>query len=343
MPIFSVVMPVYNVEKYVKQAVQSVLEQTFLDFEIIIIDDGATDNSLATVKQFNDSRIKIISQNNRGLAAARNTGVRASSGKYIAFLDSDDLWSPLKLQLHYEHLENNKEVGVSYSPSVLIDGEGNSLGIIQHPKLKNISFKDIICRNPIGNGSAPVLRREVLETTAYSKYRNGEKEKCYFDESFRQSEDIEYWLRIASSSSYKFEGIQDELTFYRINMSGLSANLEQQLISWEKAISKTALSSPKIIARWRERARAYQLRYLARRAIKSGNSKTAITMLIKSFATDKGVVSEEPVKSTVTFISALMLYLLPKSTFSLIERIFCYSIRAVKGEYEVLLKYKVVN
>jgi len=110
----SVVMPVYNVEQYVGQAIQSILNQTFSDFELLIINDCSPDGSVEICRQFKDPRIKIIEhKKNRGLAGARNTGIRHSQGKYIAFIDSDDIWEPEKLSTHYDHLENDSALGVS--------------------------------------------------------------------------------------------------------------------------------------------------------------------------------------------------------------------------------------
>src|SRR4028118_491035 len=99
----SVIIPVYQVEKYIAAAVQSVLEQTYKDFELLIIDDGSTDRSLEICQQFSDPRIKIIRQQNQGVCAARNTGIRHAQTEYLAFLDGDDLWLPTKLEKHVEH------------------------------------------------------------------------------------------------------------------------------------------------------------------------------------------------------------------------------------------------
>jgi glycosyltransferase involved in cell wall biosynthesis len=87
-------MPVYNVERYVAQAVQSVLAQTYGDFELLIVDDGGQDRSVAICAGFDDPRIRILPQTNRGLAGARNTGILAARGQYVAFLDPDDRWLP---------------------------------------------------------------------------------------------------------------------------------------------------------------------------------------------------------------------------------------------------------
>src|SRR5690606_6986211 len=92
MPFFSVVIPLYNKEKYIKETLNSVLAQTFQDFEIIVVNDGSTDNSANQILQFKDKRIKVIDQQNQGAASARNQGIEISSSPYIALLDADDTW-----------------------------------------------------------------------------------------------------------------------------------------------------------------------------------------------------------------------------------------------------------
>ncbi|MEL7113470.1 MAG: glycosyltransferase family 2 protein, partial [Pseudomonadota bacterium] len=103
-PIVSVIMPVYNTAKYVQSAIESVLVQTLTDFELLIVDDAGQDNSIALCRAYDDPRVQIISQANRGLAGARNTGIRNARGQFIALLDSDDLWEAEKLEKHVAHL-----------------------------------------------------------------------------------------------------------------------------------------------------------------------------------------------------------------------------------------------
>ncbi|MFT6735282.1 MAG: glycosyltransferase involved in cell wall biosynthesis [Polaribacter sp.] len=312
----SVVMPVYNVEKYIRTAIVSVLNQSYKNFELIIVDDGSTDSSKSIYSQFADPKIKIIKQVNRGLAGARNTGIRAATGEYVAFLDSDDVWSKFKLESHVLHLNCNSHIGVSYSHSTLIDEAGNSLGINQAAKTRDINFRDIICRNPIGNGSSPVIRKSVLEEVSFQRIHKGKLERCYFDETFTQSEDVEYWMRIFVRSDLEFEGINKCLTQYRVNASGLSANLDKQLDSWTKVVDKIAVIAPKRISKWRSLARAYQLRYLARRAIKNGNSRYAIKLAFGALNCNFRILIQEPSKTATTLVASLFVWAIPKSFIS---------------------------
>lgn len=309
MPTVSVVMPVYNTAKYVTSAVKSVLAQTYSDFELLIIDDAGTDNAIALCRRFEDPRIRIISQENRGLAGARNTGIRNARGDYIAFLDSDDLWAPTKLARHVAHLKAAPSVGVSYAGSCLIDDHGHSLRITQSPKLKGITARDIFLRNPIGNGSAPVIRREVFDDIA--AFGRDRLELDFFDESFRQSEDIECWCRIALTTHWRFEGVKGALTYYRINEGGLSANVVRQFTTWLRVRAIVKQINPRFERKWGAYAEAYQLRYLARRCIRMGDGTMAWSLIRDAIKTCPKIILQEPAKSTTTIAAALMFRFLP--------------------------------
>jgi glycosyltransferase involved in cell wall biosynthesis len=316
LPIVTVVIPMFNVEKYIERCIISVLEQTFKNFEVICVDDGCSDNTLNILKQFTDPRLRLIKQQNRGLAGARNTGIQAAKGIYIALLDSDDCWASQKLIEHVAHLNNNPQVGVSYCPSLFIDENNNMMGVGQFPKLTDINFRDILCRNPVGNGSAPVIRRRLLEDISTTNQEQGRK--YYFDETLRQSEDIELWVRIALLNKWKFEGISTPLTYYRINDCGLSANLKNQFASWTLAMSKNEQTDTQLFKQLLPLARAYQLRYLARRAIHSGQSYLAIKLIHRALFEQPRILFEEPKRTIATYVCAL-LCLLPRSFYSSLE------------------------
>lgn len=317
--LISVIMPVYNVEAYVAQAIRSVLAQTHKRFELIIVDDGGQDASLAIARGFSDERIKIVSQQNRGLAGARNTGISHARGDYVALLDSDDCWDPAKLMLHAIHLRKNPDVDVSYSGSRLIDEDGRPLGVAMRPRLSGIDAGHILKRNPVGNGSAPVIRRTALDRVAHPHPEDASR-TCWFDESFRQSEDIEMWLRMAAGHGCKFEGISGLLTDYRIIGGGLSANIVRQYESWQRAIEKTRSYAPELLARHEDAAAAFQLRYLARRAIQLGDYAFARSLTRQALARYPAILLEEPRKTAVTALAALASLVLPSRLFATIAR-----------------------
>jgi len=316
----SVIIPVYGVEKFIAATVQSVLGQTYENFEILIVDDASPDNSVAVCEQFHDPRLRILRQANRGLAGARNTGIRHATGEYIAFLDGDDLWQPEKLAAHVAHLERSPEVGVSFSRSEFIDEAGASLHTYLMPKLQNITVEDLFRGSPIGNGSAAVLRREVLEAIAFEDSRHGSPEVCYFDEQFRRSEDIECWLRIVLQTPWKIEGLPEALTLYRVNAGGLSASLFKQLESWEQVLAKTRTYAPELVQRLEPMGMAYQYRYLARSAIRLKAASDAARLMRRSVTTYWPIVREEPKRTLLTFVAAHLLWLLPQPLYASLER-----------------------
>jgi glycosyltransferase involved in cell wall biosynthesis len=315
MKLVSVIVPVYNVEQYIAETIRSVLNQTYPHFELLIIDDRSPDASVEICQQFQDARIRIISQENRGLAGARNTGIRQAQGDYLAFLDGDDLWLPEKLAKHIEHLEASPQVGVSFSRSEFVDSQGQSMGIYQMPKLTEITPDHLLCRNPIGNGSAPVIRREVFAEIKFKSDLHGTVEYCYFDQSFRQSEDIECWFRIAAQTNWKIEGIPEALTLYRVNGEGLSANVLKQLDSWEQVIAKHRQHSPELLAQWEKPARAYQLRYLARRAVRLKDGYMAVKLVNRALTTYWKIIFTEPSRTLLTLAAAYLLKLMPLSFY----------------------------
>ncbi len=311
----SVIIPVYNAEKYVAATIQSVLSQTYENFEMLIIDDGSPDSSIEVCQQFTDPRIRIIRQANRGLPGARNTGIRHAKGDYLAFLDADDIWLPTKLEKHVNHLNNSPTAGISFCYSSFINQQGKPTGLYQKPhKLYDITPSYVLCRNPVGNGSAAVIRREVFEDIKFQDNMHGSVEDCYFDERLRHSKadatDIECWLRISIQTHWRHEGLPEALTLYRVNSGGLSANALKQLEALENVIEKTRCYAPDIIAHCEKAARAYHLRYTVRRLVSLGDGITAAKLFNQVLANHWRILLEEPGKTVLTGIAAYLLWLL---------------------------------
>jgi glycosyltransferase involved in cell wall biosynthesis len=317
-PTVSVIMPVYNVEAYVAASIKSVLDQTFRDFELIIVDDGGTDRSMTICRSFDDTRIRIISQLNRGLAGARNTGIAVARGRFIALLDSDDLFAPEKLALHVAHLDSSPDVGVSFSGAELISQTGQRLGVQQLPKLGRLTPKDVFCGRAILNGSIPVFRREMLEEGALPG--DGSDRHWYFDESLRRSEDVECWTRLALTSKFRFEALPGTLTLYRVNAGGLSADVVRQLDSWDQVCASIARLAPDFVAAHGKEARGRELRYLARRCVQMRDRGLGLTLALEAISHAPRLLWIEPAKTTSTLLSCLALRLLPQAAFNWLLR-----------------------
>ncbi|MFM6290642.1 MAG: glycosyltransferase family 2 protein [Microcystaceae cyanobacterium] len=321
MPTFSVIIPAYNIENYVAQALNSVLAQTFQDFEIILVDDGSFDHTISIIRQFTDPRVKLIQQENRGASSARNHGIRQSQGQYIAFLDGDDYWLPEKLERQLQHLESFPEVGVSFCRAAFIDDSGVPLGTYQMPQLTDLDAPAFLRSNAIGCGSTPIIRRQVLEAIQFQDNLHGELEVCYFDEHLQRSEDLELWLRILLKTSWKIEGIADPLVYYRINPNSLSSNILKEHESWEQVVEKVRSYAPEMIAQTENLARAYQFRYLSRRAIRLKDGKTAVQFINQALKSDAQVLWKEPRQTFITIIAAYLIQIFPRSLYLALEKV----------------------
>jgi glycosyltransferase involved in cell wall biosynthesis len=203
-PAVSVVMPVYNARTFVSKAIESVLGQTFQDYELIVMDDGSTDGSREEVMKFGD-RLTYLSQVNQGGAGARNEGVKHTRGRYLAFLDADDIWYPTKLQRCFEVLEAAPDAAMACSTFTLMSFEGDVL--IPHMKLP--AAKGIYPRLLLGNFLSPqgsFIRREVFER--YAGY-------CAETNLY---EDWPLWARI--SRDHEVVWLDEPLFYYRSSKPG---------------------------------------------------------------------------------------------------------------------------
>lgn len=307
----SVVMPCYNVADTLEEAVNSVLAQTHQNFELILIDDGSTDGATPELCDSfaRDKRVRVIHQENTGLAGARNAGMREAVGEYIALLDSDDLFEPEKLEAHVAHFQLQPELGLSFSYSRFISDEGKKLPMIQGGRVTEIEPAHVLCRNPIGNGSAAVLRRTALYDVAPPGAQSGEDQQGnFFDRELRQSEDVEFWLRLITTTRWKIGGISQPLTRYRLSNGGLSANTGEQLATWEAFLRKASSYAPELVGEFGGRARAYQLRYLCRRSIQLRRPSQAVGYLVAAFREDLAILWQEPARTLGTAAACLLAY-----------------------------------
>lgn len=307
MPHVSIVVPAFNTLKTLPETVSSLLAQTYTDFEIIVVDDGSTDGTAAWVEAQPDPRVRLFRQVNRGLAGARNGGIIAAEGELIGFCDGDDLWEPEKLGKHVAYLADHPEIGVSYSASLLVDEANRSLGIIQAPRTADVAAHHILLRNPVGNGSAPIIRAATLHDIGYQP--KGDARMWYFDENLRQSEDIECWIRIALTTAWGFGGLSEPLTRYRIVSGGLSANLDKQFATWTKMADKVSMIAPEFAQKWLPAAEAYQRRYLARRAVSLGDGKAALRLQMQGYAKSLHPLFFEPRKTISTLAASVVMVL----------------------------------
>lgn len=298
----TVIIPTYNMEKYIARTMYSVLNQTYKNYEIIVVSDNSTDSTNTIVEDFikkYDNISLIVNEKNEGVSASRNKGILEAKGEYVAFLDADDLWKTKKLETHVKFLQDNPEVGMSFDCSVFIDDKDRRLGLYQIPKkFKEITPNYILCRNPCSNGSAVVARTELMKNNL-------------FDENLINSEDVECWLRFCLSGG-RIEGINQLLTCYRVRENSASSNVGNQMNSLESLFNKTKTYAPELVRDYGELCKAYNLRFMARRSFKDGNNFIALQYFKMAVNTDKRIFLEEPKKTSVTLIAIVLSLLLPR-------------------------------
>lgn len=222
----SVIIPTRNRAGMLQAAVASVLNQSFGDFELIIVDDGSEDNTRDVLCRFHDPRIRYIRHSeNHGEAASRNTGVSHSEGAYVAFLDDDDQWLPEKLRLQLDLMEKSPPTtGAVYSGFQVIDmARGVTLGE-WIPKKRGDIYKDLAFDNFVGTPSTVLLRRECF-------CRAG-----LFDEGIAYSLDYDMWIRVARE--FHFDYIVKPLVKYHFHVDQISNNLEIKIRGKEALLKK---------------------------------------------------------------------------------------------------------
>ena len=282
-PQVSVILTTFNGASrgYLSEAIQSVLNQSFKDFELYLIDDGSTDNTKGECKRYlSDPRVYYIYQKNKGLAGARNTGIKASFGQFICFLDDDDIWKPDKLQKQIvfvrDQLNNIDDWGMVYTWVELIDEQGK---IISYTGSSNQGwiYRDLLFGNVLDAPSSVLIKREVFNKMGL------------FDEDFEKCEDWDMWLRI--SKYYQIFPVKEYLVQYREHINRLSSD-SKEMFYYENAVLKKALSTtPDDIDRQKVYASCYLNRSLAHFSL--GEYTDFRKMLRQGFRSSPKVVTLE--------------------------------------------------
>ncbi|QDO93144.1 glycosyltransferase family 2 protein [Formosa sediminum] len=226
-PLVSVVTPVFNAEKFIAQTIQSVISQTYTNWELILVDDGSVDKSLEIISDFQKKHSNIFlykNVQNSGAAITRNKGMAEAKGAYIAFLDADDFWLPEKLEIQIGLMES-RQLEVSFSSYNLMDANGNLLG--QHVQaLKKLTYNKLLKCNYIGN-----------LTGVYNAERLGK----IYTKNLRKRQDWLLWLEAVKRTKQPVIGIQEPLANYRLQPNSMSAN-KLGLIKYNYSVYKTGLN-----------------------------------------------------------------------------------------------------
>jgi glycosyltransferase involved in cell wall biosynthesis len=225
-PKVSVVMPVYNAEKYLAEAIESILNQTLTDFEFIIVNDGSTDDTLAIIENYQneDDRIKCYIQDNKGQSMALNVGVDAAVGQYIALMDSDDISLPTRLEEQVIFLESHTEYGIVGTWARTF---GNETKNIQHPTDNEIIKSYLLFFCPFIHPSVMIRRKYLLS------------KRLYYDTS-RLTQDYDLWVR--SSRYFKLANIPKILLNYRVHSQQISSVKINEMKNSRKEVHKDQIT-----------------------------------------------------------------------------------------------------
>jgi glycosyltransferase involved in cell wall biosynthesis len=228
MPAVSVIMPAYNVAPYIGDAIESVLNQTFSDLELLVIDDGATDGSGLIAESYasRDPRVRVSRQANAGISAARNHGLRLAAAPVIAILDSDDAWQPGYLQAQLSILEAHPDVDIVTGNAWFLGGPSNGLPARPWPDPRPVPTLAAMLADETAVFIMSIFRRRVYETIGG------------FDEALKTNEDYDFWLR-AAAAGFLFYRNDEPLGYYRQRDDSLSASELRMIRGIELVYHKT--------------------------------------------------------------------------------------------------------
>jgi glycosyltransferase involved in cell wall biosynthesis len=229
-PRVSAVIPTYNHACYVPGAVESVLAQSFDDLEVVVVDDGSTDETADVLRRLGE-RIRYIPLGHRGLAAARNAGIRAARGRYVAFLDADDLWLPDKVSMQVACLDREPAIGLVYCEAALFNEASPATTTphsywAHHPSGKTLPW---LLRQNVVPSPTPMVRRELFDQVGL------------FDETLSACEDWDMWIRIAQRSEFAY--VDRVLAKYRVHATNMSRDHERMMTNGLRVLEK-AFSAP---------------------------------------------------------------------------------------------------
>ncbi len=294
-PLVSVVIPAYNASQFIAETIDSVLAQSYSQFEMLIIDDGSTDKTVEIINQYcqQDRRVQLISQTNAGVSWARNRGAELSNGELVAFLDADDRWATHKLKTQVDFMAEHPEIAVCFGRIEFMRSDGALTGQRSNGRLTQIQPEHLLYENPTITTSNWMMRRTVSQTYGG------------FDPDMNYSEDVDYLLRIMLCGNEKIMGIDDVLTYYRTNDQGLSSDLYKMEDGWNRMIEKAKQYDFHLVNQHYSLAKAIHLRYFARRAIRLKlSSKVGIQYINRSLRTDWKILLKEPRRTILTCLAA---------------------------------------
>jgi glycosyltransferase involved in cell wall biosynthesis len=331
-------MAVYNREKFVDDAINSVVSQTYGNWELIVVDDHSTDGAVARIKDWmsKDSRIKaIFNSENEGIPATRNRGIRMASGKYIIFLDSDDVFRNNALQRMVDELDQQPDYGVVVAEFAVIDEQGKltgetSLERYGRPKLQaGLFFDELITRSFI---ICAMFRRELVQ-----------KFGIWRDETLKGADDWLFWLDLSAVTQFKY--LQEPLLCYRVHSSNVSITAKDTYAHDFMLIPDVIFSryAKRLTSKQRKALLETAAYYCERSSLETAKKRTvfyrSIITDIQKLESENAILQSElkTIKSELKAIKSGFMYRCVKSTSSKIDSVFPEG--SLRGKFRKWITY----
>lgn len=311
MPLISVILSVYNGSETIAETIKSVINQSFTDWELIIINDGSQDATLDVINSISDSRIQVFSHANSGQAFSNNRGLSLAKGEYISFIDADDLWTTDKLKDQLKSLQNNPEAAVAISWTDHIDKSGQFLRQGPHPTFNGDAYTKLLLEDYVGSGSNPLIRKQALD------------EVGNFEVSLAPAADWDLWLRLLAK--YNLVVVPHVQILYRQQSAG---SVTQNVLKMEqvslKTLERAFANAPESLQHLKKICLANRYKYLMAKALENYPTTKEGLIAFKCFV--KAILHNPSILTKSRFVSVLLIKILitiflPKQSRILIENL----------------------
>ncbi|MEM8504668.1 MAG: glycosyltransferase [Cyanobacteria bacterium P01_D01_bin.1] len=311
MALVSIIVPVYNGASTIRETLDSVLQQSFDAFELIVIDDGSTDNTLEIVASFDDPRLSVFSYPNAGVATTRNRGVAQASTEYISFIDADDLWTPDKLARQLDALESSSNAAVAYSWTDYIDQSGRFIASDQRVTFSGNAYGELLRRDFLESASNVIIRRKAFLDVGG------------FDPSLSGAADWDFFLRLAKR--YDFVAVPHLGVLYRISNSSMSANLSMQEQECIAVLEQAYEQAPAHLQSLKPQSFGQLYQYLSFSAMRGPLSRDsglmALHYLRRSLAHSPRIAVQRSSLTSILILKILAALLLPTQSQRLLDQL----------------------
>ncbi|MEO0607886.1 MAG: glycosyltransferase family 2 protein [Pseudomonadota bacterium] len=297
-PAVSIIMPAYNARHTISDSIANVQAQTLQNWELIIVDDGSTDETaqIALRAAAADPRICVLQRRNHGPSVARNAGADLARSQILAFLDADDFWAADRLSGMLKAFRDLPHAGVLFSRTRFVDADTLRPGTMTRHRAR-LKAVDIMAENALCSTSNIVCLRSVFRETGG------------FTPGLNHAEDQDWLLRVALDDKWQILGIDQEWFFYRSDAESQSADLEAMRAGWHRMVEAAKIQYPDRAPHAARRAYGPIHRQLARRALRMGRSRDALNYLLMGLRKDPLLLLREPKRTGLTLAGACLTFL----------------------------------